>query len=132
MRQLLAFSCIASLLLFQQPLKAQGVKNTTRRLQNTAWKSFIGQPVNDTIVIRFVTDSMYLQTRSGETMVSSVFTVTSDTILLNDVSGAIACLNEPGKYKYAIVADVIKFDLIQDAGRGRVGAITTTKWERVK
>ena len=132
MRQLLVTSLFASLFLYQQPALAQENKKSNPGLQNTVWKSFIGPPVGDTMVIRYTTDSMFLQTKNDETLVAATFTIAGDTVTMNDVSGQIACLGHAGKYKFVIAAESIKFDLIEDAGRGRVGAMTTAQWQRVK
>jgi hypothetical protein len=65
-------------------------------------------------------------------MVASRFTITGDTLVVNDFSGQYACLGQTGKYKFTITADSIKFDLIDDACEGRVGAITASGWQRAK
>lgn len=141
MRHLLTISLLASLLLLQQSGNAQDIKaknNNTGMpmdvlgLKNTVWKSYIGGPVSDTMVLRYGTDSSYFQSKKGETMVTSTFTVVGDTVVINDVSGRFACLNQSGRYQFMITGDWIKFDLIQDDCGGRANAMTSSKWQRIK
>lgn len=141
MQHLLTISLLVSLLLSQQFGYAQDIKAKNNNtdistdalgLKNTVWKSYIGGPVSDTMVLKYATDSSYFQSKKGATMVTSTFAVAGDTVVINDVSGRFACLNQSGKYHFMITGDWIKFDLIQDGCDGRANAMTSSKWQRIK
>lgn len=132
MRQLPAIILLATVLLFQQTANAQNNQKAGSGLQNTAWKSYIGDPVNDTMTIMFSTDTSYFRSSAGQVMVASSFNVSGDTVKVTDVSGQYACTGHTGTYKYSITAEGIKFQLIQDVCEGRASIITIPTWRRVK
>jgi len=100
-------------------------------LVNTNWKAYIGDPVNDTLVLHIKADSSFVTTRTGEAVVRSVCKIKGDTLSLDDYDGEFACLSMIGKYKVAQVGEQLVFTLIDDPCEGRAGALPATKWMRV-
>jgi hypothetical protein len=99
-------------------------------LVNTNWKAYIGDPVNDTLVLHIKADSSFVTDRSGAAVVRSVCKIAHDTLSLDDFDGQFACPSQVGKYKVAISGDQLVFTLIDDPCDGRAGALPVTKWMR--
>lgn len=97
-------------------------------LVNTNWKAYIGDPVNDTLVLHIVKDSSFVTDRSGTAVVRSVCKIAHDTLSLDDYDGQFACPSMIGRYKVAISGDQLVFTLIDDPCDGRAGALPNTKW----
>jgi hypothetical protein len=97
-------------------------------LVNTNWKAYIGDPVNDTLVLHIRTDSSFVTDHTGATVVRSVWRVSGDTLTLDDFDGAYACPNTPGKYKLAQTGGQLVFTLIDDLCDGRAGNLPAAKW----
>jgi hypothetical protein len=113
-------------LIFACSLKAQSTLN------NTNWKTYIGDPVNDTLVLHIRMDSSFVTGRGGEAVVRSLCKVSGDTVTFNDYDGQFACQNAIGKYKYSITDEVLSFVLIDDPCDGRAQSIVSTKWKKTK
>lgn len=97
-------------------------------LVNTNWKAYIGDPVNDTLVLHIKADSSFVTDRSGAAVVRSVCKIKGDTLSLDDFDGQYACPSMVGKYKVAQTGDQLVFTLIEDPCDGRAGALPATKW----
>jgi len=99
-------------------------------LVNTNWKAYIGEPVNDTLVLHIKADSSFVTDRSGAAVVRSVCKIKGDTLSLDDVDGQFACPSMVGRYKVAQTGEQLVFTLIDDPCDGRAGALPATKWMR--
>lgn len=109
---LLAISCTQ--------LYAQNITNTT-------WKTFVGEPMNDTIILKFRTDSAFLTTSKGD-IINSYIKVLKDTLNIRDISGQYACPETlEGKYTYSIDSNVLTIKLLNDECNGR-NMLTTIKF----
>lgn len=97
-------------------------------LVNTNWKAYIGEPVNDTLVLHIKADSSFVTDRSGAAVVRSVCKIKGDTLSLDDVDGQFACPSMVGRYKVAQTGEQLVFTLIDDPCDGRAGALPATKW----
>ena len=95
---------------------------------NTNWKAYIGDPVNDTLVLHIKADSSFVTDRTGTAVVRSVFKMSGDTLSLTDFDGEYACPSMTGKYKVAQTGDQLVFTLIDDPCDGRAGTLPNTKW----
>ncbi|GAC1424728.1 MAG: hypothetical protein NVSMB67_25460 [Flavisolibacter sp.] len=104
----------------QSDLKAQS-------LANTNWKAFFASPLNDTITIHFKTDSSFVTTSKGESVVSSKLILSDDTVSFEDYDGIYACAGMQGKYKYSVSNGQLNFKLVDDPCDGRQ-AITEINW----
>jgi hypothetical protein len=100
-------------------------------LSNTNWKTYIGDPLNDTITLHIKTDSSFVTGKSGEVMVRSLFKLSTDTLTLTDVDGPNACPAQAGKYKLGLTVDTLIFTLISDDCEGRAGVLNNLKWKKV-
>lgn len=97
-------------------------------LVNTNWKAYIGEPVNDTLVLHIKADSSFVTDRSGMAVVRSVCKIKGDTLSLDDFDGQFACPSMVGRYKVAQTGEQLLFTLIDDPCDGRAGALPATKW----
>jgi hypothetical protein len=97
-------------------------------LVNTNWKAYIGEPVNDTLVLHIKADSSSVTDRTGTAVVRSVCKISGDTLSLTDFDGEYACPSMTGKYKVAQTGEQLVFTLIDDPCDGRAGALPATKW----
>lgn len=97
-------------------------------LVNTNWKAYIGDPVNDTLVLHIKADSSFVTDRTGAAVVRSVCKIKGDTLSLDDFDGQFACPSMVGKYRIAQTGDQLVFALIEDPCDGRAGALPNTKW----
>jgi hypothetical protein len=100
-------------------------------LKNTNWKTFIGDPLYDTLTLHIKTDTSFVTDKSGNVVVRSVCKVTADSLMLTDYDGQYACPNVTGKYKVSITADVMLFTLIDDPCEGRGNSLNGIKWTKV-
>jgi len=105
-------------------LRAQDVKNTS-------WKTFIGDPLYDSLTIHIRADSSFVTTSSGSVVVRSVCKVAGDTLSLSDYEGQYACPDMTGRYRIKVAEDVLTFLLIDDACDGRATSLNNSKWRRV-
>jgi hypothetical protein len=100
-------------------------------LSNTNWKTYIGDPLNDTITLHIKTDSSFVTGTDKEVKVRSLFKLATDTLTLTDVDGPNACPGQPGKYKLSLTVDTLIFTLISDDCEGRAGVLNNLKWKKV-
>jgi hypothetical protein len=100
-------------------------------LKNTDWKTYIGDPLYDTLTLHIRTDSSFVTDKSGNTVVRSVCKVSADTLTLTDYDGQYACPNATGKYKISITADAMLLTLIDDPCEGRGNSLNGIKWTKV-
>jgi hypothetical protein len=89
-----------------------------QEITNTKWKTFAGEPINDSVFIHFKTDTAYLSSSKGGVITSAV-KFAKDTVTFMDASGLHACLMQEGRYKYSFRGTFLTFRLISDACFGR-------------
>ena len=87
-------------------------------ITNTNWKTFAGEPINDSVFISFRTDTAYISSGKGGVITSAVKFV-KDTVTFLDASGAHACLMQEGKYTYSFRGKFLTFRLLKDECFGR-------------
>lgn len=100
-------------------------------ISNTSWKTYIGDPVNDTLTIHIKTDSSFVTTTGGAVVVRSLCKLSGDTLSLSDYDGQYACPNMTGRYKIALKGDELSFVLIDDPCEGRAQSLSGLKWKKV-
>jgi hypothetical protein len=100
-------------------------------LVNTNWNAYLGDPLNDTMVLHIKSDSSFVTDHTGTVLVRSVCKISGDTISLSDIDGQYACPNMTGKYKVAQASGVLSFILINDPCDDRAGTLSNTKWKMV-
>jgi hypothetical protein len=104
-------------------LSAQGIKHT-------AWKSYYGDPLNDTIVLHILNDSSFATGSRGDTLVLSHATISKDTLTISDISGMYPCLESDGVYRFEIKDNQLHLMLVRDGCEGRA-VIANMEWTRV-
>ena len=103
--------------------------SNTQTIQNTVWKSYFADPINDTATLAIGNDSITISNSQGMTVVKSTFHINADTITINDVEGAIKCSpDESGVYHYTLSADKLVLHLISDPCDGRANSISDREW----
>jgi len=121
MIKIILFVCVVMLAL-------QNTSNA-QTIQNTVWKSYFADPINDTATLSIANDSITISNSHGMTVVKSIFHINADTITINDVEGAIKCSpDENGVYHYTLSADKLGLHLISDPCDGRANSISDREW----
>lgn len=100
-------------------------------LINTNWKTYFGDPVNDSLVLHIRTDTSFVTNRMGTAVVRSVCKISGDTLSFDDYDGEYACPSMVGRYKVSQAEGVLSFVLIDDPCDGRAGSLPATKWKKV-
>ena len=106
----------------------------SNRLANTSWQTYVGNPLNDTIIIHYTVDSSDVRAKStGEVSINTVYTLNQDTITFHDVGGENACPSEMvGRYHIVIDGDTLKYNLIEDACDGRAAVLKELTWQKLQ
>jgi hypothetical protein len=100
-------------------------------IQNTDWKAFIADPLNDTLIIHIRTDSSFVTNRNGEVLVRSSYTIAGDTLTILDYgTGDYVCPDMKGRYKFIRSGDNLAFTLIDDPCEGRAQTLNGSKWTK--
>ncbi len=107
------------------------LQNTSngQTIQNTVWKSYFADPINDTATLTIGNDSTTISTSKGMTVVKSVVHISNDTVTINDVEGAIKCSpDDNGVYHYKVSAGKLTLHVITDPCDGRANTISDREW----
>jgi hypothetical protein len=99
-------------------------------INHTVWKTYFGDPINDTISWHFDKDTSFVLGSKGDVLVRSHITISKDTLTISDYDGQYQCAGMDGQYTFAISKDVLNLVLVNDPCQGR-NAIAGTKWIRV-
>ncbi len=121
----------STFLIFFLFLTVLATKSYGQSLSNTNWKTFIGDPLNDSIILHIKLDSSFVTMSAGTVVVRSLVKVSGDTLTLDDYDGQYACPNMAGKYKFSRTADVLSFTLVDDPCDGRAQSLSNIKWRKV-
>ena len=100
-------------------------------LVNTNWRTYIGDPVNDSITLHIKPDSSYVTLTNGTVVVRSHCKVSGDTLSLDDYDGQYMCPNAVGRHKVSRAGDIITLALIDDPCDGRQQSLVGSKWRKV-
>ena len=124
MKKILFFAALFCLPFTLSQLYAQSI-------QNTDWKAFIADPLNDTLTIHIRTDSSFVTNRNGEVLVRSSYTIAGDTLTILDYgTGDYVCPDMKGRYKFIRSGDNLAFTLIDDPCEGRAQTLNGSKWTK--
>ena len=99
-------------------------------LNHTVWKTYFGDPINDTISWHFDQDTSFVLSSKGDVFVRSHFKISKDTLTISDYDGQYQCTGMDGEYTYVINGNDLNFVLVNDPCQGR-NAIASTKWMRI-
>jgi hypothetical protein len=100
-------------------------------LVNTNWKTYIGDPVNDSITLHIKPDSSFVTLTNGTVVVRSHCKVSGDTLSLDDYDGQFMCPNAMGRYKISRTEGMLSLALIDDTCDGRAQSLAGSKWRKV-
>ena len=103
---------------------------SAQSLSHTSWKGYFGDPLNDTITLRFLVDEESALSSAGDTLAHSKITFSGDTLRFNDIDGRYACMDMQGVYRFSVQGDVLSFTLVTDPCEGR-GNIASIAWKKV-
>jgi hypothetical protein len=98
---------------------------------NTNWSAYLGDPLNDTLVLHIRSDSSFVTDPTGTVLVHSVCKISGDTLSFTDVDGQYSCPNMTGKYKASQTGGTLSFTLIEDPCDGRAGSFSNMKWKKL-
>jgi hypothetical protein len=107
------------------------VSSHGQSLVNTNWKTYIGDPVNDSITLHIRPDSSLVTLTNGTVVVRTHCKVAGDTLSLDDYDGQYMCPNAVGRYKISRTEDVLSLKLIDDPCDGRAQSLSSAKWRKV-
>lgn len=110
------------------------LQNTShaQTIQNTVWKSYFADPINDTATLTIGNDSVTISNSHGMTVVKSTMHINNDTITINDVDGPIKCSpDDNGVYSYKVSADKLVLHVVNDPCDGRANSISDREWMMV-
>ena len=102
-----------------------------QNLNHTAWKTYFGDPINDTISWHFEGDTSYVLGSHGDVFVRSHYKVVKDTLNISDYDGQYQCPAMDAKYTFTVSGSELSLVLVEDACQGR-NAIAGIKWIRLK
>ncbi len=107
------------------------VRSQSQSLLNTNWRTYIGDPVNDSITLHIRPDSSFVTLTNGAVVVRSHCKISGDTLSLDDYDGQFMCPNAVGKYKVNKTGSMMSLTLIDDACDGRQQSLMGSKWRKV-
>jgi len=100
-------------------------------INHTVWKTFFGDPINDTISWHIDQDTSFVLGSKGDVLVRSHIKISKDTLTISDYDGQYQCAGMDGQYTFTRTKDELNFVLVTDPCEGR-NAIASTKWIRVR
>ena len=107
------------------------VRSHGQSLVNTNLRTYIGDPVNDSVTLHIKPDSSFVTLASGAVVVRSHCKISGDTLSLDDYDGQFMCPNSVGRYKLTKTGNIISFTLIDDPCDGRAQSLGGSKWRKV-
>jgi hypothetical protein len=115
--------CLTSLMFH---LQAQTINNRN-------WKTFIADPLNDTLTFHFRSDTSFVTNGMGETILQTNARIVKDTLTLSDYgTGQYSCPDTKGVYKINLQGSSFTLILLGDPCEGRAHALDGIKWNEVK
>ena len=124
MLKIILFLCIAMIAL-------QNTSNA-QTIQNTVWKSYFADPINDTATLAIGNDSITISNSHGMTVVKSTVHISNDSITINDVNGPIKCSpDDNGIYSFKVSANKLILHVMNDPCDGRANSISDRGWVKV-
>ena len=109
------------------------VKINAQSIDNRKWKSFVGDPVNDTLTFHIRSDSSYVTDGRGNVMIRSHCKIAGDTLMIEDYgSEPRNCIGRQGLYKIRLNGNSFTLASIQDPCDGRLQALDNRTWMEAK
>ena len=112
-------------------LASVAVRLQAQSINNKNWKTWLGEPIFDTLTFHIQSDSSFVTRSNGEVLVQTICKITGDTLTLTDYStGQFSCPDATGKYKINLTGDSFILTLIEDPCEGRGPTLNGLKWVR--
>ena len=112
-------------------LASVAVRLQAQSINNKNWKTWLGEPIFDTLTFHIQSDSSFVTRSNGEVLVQTICKITGDTLTLTDYStGQFSCPDATGKYKINLTGDSFILTLIEDPCEGRGATLNGLKWDR--
>ncbi len=122
MKKIILFACFFCLLSAAFQLHAQSI-------QNTSWKAFFGDSIQDTLTVHFQTDSSFVTNSKEEVLIRSTITVVGDVFTISDYGDEpYNCRDGKGSYKFNRNGDNLVFTLINDPCEDRAQTLPGLQW----
>src|ERR1022692_3645562 len=122
MKKAILFAGLFCLMSTASHLHAQSINNRN-------WKTFIADPLNDTLTFHIQADSSFVTNSSGATILRTNCMISGDTLILSDYgTGDYSCPDMKGVYKIYPNGRSFTLTLINDACEGRTHALDGIKW----
>lgn len=122
MKKILLFAGLFCLMSAASSLFAQSINNRN-------WKTFIADPLNDTLTFHIKADSSFVTNGSGATILRTNCIISGDTLTLSDYGyGDYTCPDMKGMYKITLNGGSFTLKLINDPCDGRTHALDGIKW----
>ncbi|HXD77080.1 MAG TPA: hypothetical protein VN616_04695 [Puia sp.] len=109
---------------------AAGLSSQAQSIRHTTWKAYF-LPINDSVTLRFSSDSMLVRTDSGVTLLQSGYKDSNNIVTLEDNGGVNACPHFAGRYQVKVRADTLIMILNDDRCDLRSGTLMAKWWVRV-
>lgn len=113
-------------------LASLSVRSQAQSLVNTNWKTYVGDPVSDSITLHIKVDSSVVTMTNGMVVVRSHYKLSGDTLSFEDYEGQYMCPNMVGEYKFSRTESILSLMLVNDPCDGRAQAMAGTKWRKVQ
>ena len=97
-------------------------------INNKDWKSFMADPINDTLVFHIHSDSSYVTNSKGETILRTNCIISGDTLTLSDYQTSEHACPDMGKYKINLKGKSFTLSVINDPCEGRSQALDGVSW----
>ena len=104
-----------------------GIK--AQSIDNKSWKTYISDPINDTVTFHIHSDSSFVTNSQGEVMVHNHCKISRDTLTVLDYGiEEMGCPDMKGVYKINLSGNSFTLTLIDDPCDGRSNALKDRKW----
>ena len=118
--------CYLCLTIFSIILMASPNNN---ELVNTSWMGLINAPDPEDANLKFSEDTLYVYINT-QLIETSIYSVNSDTLTLQKISGLSPCLDEIGSYTFKINDDVLVIKPATDICEARYNVFSPLGYKR--
>ncbi|MFN8289685.1 MAG: hypothetical protein U0U70_05490 [Chitinophagaceae bacterium] len=108
-------------------------RTAAQSVTNKSWKTYIENPVNDSVILHMYGDSSTVTSLQGDVFLRVRCHVQHDTLRIEDqADDARGCPASVGLYKIKTEENSFSLTLIDDSCEGRVAALTNRKWMEIR
>ena len=111
-------------------LALTGANLHAQSINNRNWRTYIGDPLNDTLTFHIHSDSSFVTNGKGDVLLHTNCIISGDTLTLADYgTGEYTCPDAKGKYKVTRGDHSFTLALIEDPCDGRAHTLDGLKWD---